>query len=179
MTRLIIVEGPDCSGKTTLAKALANGLNYNYVHMSGAPALHSAMAEYHAATLHSIEWTVGNVYGSGCVMDRSWPSEHVYGRLFRPHLVSRFPFVQQIDKIKTLRGIYIMCDSEEIVGLHNKEPDPSHHYDDGLFAAIVYEYRNLTTIMMMDGLPVIQYDRAKHLPQDFAKQVIKQCAANP
>ena len=78
--RLIILEGPDCSGKSTLAKALADRLLYHtLMHHGPYPRLTSQQlprfyAEGMATSLQ--RW-------HGLVMDRSWLSEQVYGPIYR------------------------------------------------------------------------------------------------
>src|SRR6266550_1572619 len=106
-TRFIIVEGPDSSGKTTLAKFLAERTQSLYWHSSGNKILHSVMPIYHLTMLDSIEENLK--MGRSVMLDRSWPSEFIYGREFRPQLVDNFPFKEFQDRISQLGGRYIFC----------------------------------------------------------------------
>lgn len=146
--RLLIIEGPDCSGKTTLAQFLAKQTHSLYWHMSGHPALHQAMTAYHWVSLESIEWNIKN--GRSVVLDRSWPSEFVYGREFRPALVDLFPFKNFQDKIAELHGKYIFCMDGEIESRFEKLHTSVNHknYDRGQFCNIVQGYQVLMDHML-------------------------------
>jgi hypothetical protein len=159
--RLFIIEGPDCSGKTTLAKFLSHKLDMVYMHMSGHPALHRAMPEYHQQTLDSIEWNMKE-NGMRFVLDRSWPSEWVYGREFRTHLVDRFPFKEFQDRLQGLGAKYVFCMDDKIEERHAAEHVPKNHlpYDRSDFHGVVVGYQILMTTMTVRP-DVYTYDLEK------------------
>ena len=79
MSRVIVLEGPDGSGKTTLAKKLSSELGWKYVHMS-APVPIDKPFDYWWAR---IQTEFAGSTPSGLIIDRLHPSEDVYGGLFR------------------------------------------------------------------------------------------------
>jgi len=84
MKRLFIIEGPDCSGKTTLAKRIAMMRNAMYIHATGSGKLFAAMLDYHLSIVKNASINLSN--GHDVVLDRLWPSEYVYGQIQRPTL---------------------------------------------------------------------------------------------
>lgn len=140
--RLFIVEGPDCSGKTTLAKHLAVQKEAVYLHASGAKSLHEAMQDYHESLLAIAKANLA--MGRNVVMDRFWPSEVVYGQALRP---ATHTLLYDVDKIiAMLEGhdvIYIFCDDPEVLQRHASQQDPDHPYDSPTFGRIVVNYLQL------------------------------------
>ena len=79
---LIVLDGCDGAGKTTLAAALANRHGHSLVHAALTPAGTDLFAKYHAILARP----------GPQVLDRSFVSELVYGPLDRGH--SRLTFAQ-------------------------------------------------------------------------------------
>lgn len=149
-SRLFIIEGPDCSGKTTLARHMAVQLGGTYLHASGHPALHAGMVEYHESILSAIEWNMAHDRGGHVfILDRFWPSEFVYGREFRTHLVDRYPFKEVQDRISKLGGKYVFCMDGHVGSRHAREHVPKNHvpYDGGQFSGVIIGYQALMSIM--------------------------------
>tara|TARA_R100000808_G_scaffold6841_3_gene20166 strand:- start:1829 stop:2380 length:552 start_codon:yes stop_codon:yes gene_type:complete len=111
---IIILEGPDCSGKTTLAKYLLTSLkgDYNYIHNSldenknfvwrdlerNIIKKHSSLYDSHLKSITKHK----NV-----IVDRLWPSELVYGSLFRSKLEYSIPELRK--EIQNYKTLYIGC----------------------------------------------------------------------
>jgi thymidylate kinase len=138
MRKLIILEGPDRAGKTTLGKFLAHRLDAYYYHMSGVPAFYPYMIHYHRKVLEDVLWNVED--GRTVILDRTWLSELIYGMHFRPELAKHFPFDDFKEQIRKARGLYIICLPDNAIQRHKEDPDPTHHYDDKNFAVIVSKY---------------------------------------
>ena len=66
----IILEGPDCAGKTTLATALKGKLvDYLYKH--------------HGQYKHAYKPHIETLKLQNVIIDRHWPSELIYSTIFR------------------------------------------------------------------------------------------------
>ncbi len=76
--RLTIFEGPDCSGKTTAAKAYAEATGARYVHFDALPHVSTGLARMYVETMLPAVLGYQDV-----VFDRSWLSEYPYGKVFR------------------------------------------------------------------------------------------------
>tara|TARA_B100000965_G_scaffold49041_2_gene36017 strand:+ start:5740 stop:6276 length:537 start_codon:yes stop_codon:yes gene_type:complete len=107
-----IIEGPDCSGKTTLAKALYFRLaTHKYVHSSLDNGQHCQRNVKGQITKH-----VDNLFHShldtlrlnkDIVIDRHWPSELVYGHIFREKLEYNISDMRRHANI--YKPVYIGC----------------------------------------------------------------------
>ena len=81
---IIVLEGPDAAGKTTLANTLiekfGGSKKARYIHSTWSPELEKVMDDYHLNTIHrAIELSRSKVV----ILDRSWLSELVYSEVFR------------------------------------------------------------------------------------------------
>ena len=76
--RLTIFEGPDGSGKTTLARAYAERTRAHYVHLGPFPRVSTGLARLYAEAMAPAVLGLADV-----VLDRSWLSERPYGDAFR------------------------------------------------------------------------------------------------
>jgi nicotinamide riboside kinase len=80
MTGIIVLEGPDCTGKSTLAKAIVEKFNGTYIHATWSKDLDRVMWEYH---LELVDRAVRESKDRVVVIDRLWLSEAIYGRIYR------------------------------------------------------------------------------------------------
>lgn len=86
--RIIVIEGADNTGKTTLAKFIANkwsaaGHPTIYFHFDHTERLGRAMFDYMRSVHENLLWCHDNL-GHSVVLDRSWPSEIIYGTVIGP-----------------------------------------------------------------------------------------------
>jgi thymidylate kinase len=173
MKNLIIVEGPDCSGKSTLAKYLVHRLGGVYWHASGHRHLHGGMGAYHANIIENIEWNLRhNPQCAPIILDRSWISEYVYANIFRPAYRGLFPYEAVRERIKILGGIYIICDHEKILELHDKERNPEHAYTNADFWRVVQDYRMFWKEHRDDD-DYAHYDMNKQTHQQVAEMILR------
>lgn len=157
--KLIIVEGPDCCGKTTLAKALAETLDAVYWHFTSSPALAEANTDYMRNGLENARDNLAQ--GRHVVFDRFWPSEWCYGRVLRPagRCVDQALTIR--DEAKDLDPIIIFCKDtdgmESAVKRHNANKDPEHPYRDHVYGQIYGNYLMLQTELQHDGTQSCAY----------------------
>src|SRR5574343_617646 len=161
MPKLYIVEGPDCSGKTALAKFLCRKLGAVYIHASGSKDFHAVMQAYHEALIATAEANIQ--LGLPVVMDRLWPSEYVYGMYFRPHVSERvYSYHKIFEKLDPLHPHYIFCHDDEIPKRHREHVDPSHPYSDTDIVAVMNGYVELVDSCFINGLNVTKYSIQEH-----------------
>lgn len=75
---VIVLEGPDGAGKTTLAEHLVKKYGGVYVHRTWSPEMN--VWDHHTEALKIAH---EKSYQELVVIDRLWPSEYIYGRVFR------------------------------------------------------------------------------------------------
>ena len=110
MPRLIICEGIDSTGKSTLSRFLSQELNAFYFHASGHKSLYNGMFAQHELILQNAIINLQN--GHNVVLDRHWPSELAYATVLRPELVDKYNFIKMVAMIEKLKPIYVHCTSE-------------------------------------------------------------------
>ncbi len=152
----IILEGPDCVGKTTLSKVLAKKWGAMLYHATARGKLVDAMCEYQLNILDNADTALREL-DQAVVLDRHWPSEVVYGQVYRPDNQSGFKMGDYAKRIRNLNGIYVFCDRPDVVEAHAAEQDPDHPYDMDSFRRIVTIYRETADTMRRQGYPVVNY----------------------
>lgn len=137
---LVVVEGPDCSGKTTLAKEIAASTGAVYFHCTYTEPLGLAMRDYQHNVLENA--LLGIERGEKWVIDRLWPSEVVYSKIFRTHMhPDAIKMAEELHAMVTsVDSIYIYCCDSEVVARHETMQDPEHPYPRDKFNALVDAY---------------------------------------
>lgn len=164
--QVFVIEGPDCSGKSTLAKELANRLSATLFHATGKRPLYEtigAMTAYHRNILDN---TAINVFGLGrpVVLDRHWPSEMCYGPVLRPELHSReeYPWREMASMLQMMGVTYVWCLSEKSIDEHEKHQDIDHPYTREQYASIYDRYLHQYRVSLGYGAGhSVVYDRSK------------------
>ena len=105
----IVLEGPDCVGKTTLAKALMEKLGHDATYLHLIYRFRNNIFLYHLAAL---EQCIKNLQDGPVVLDRWWPSEICYAAAFRGG--SDFPEeARMLDRVGMRYGaLYVVCRPE-------------------------------------------------------------------
>jgi len=98
---LILVEGPDKAGKTTLAKRLSYLLGWHYLHTGPAPDLNKAFEHNLNALL---------VYRDKVVIDRLHLSTRVYGPIFHnQNLLSTYDIEVLEGLLRSKKAMVVYC----------------------------------------------------------------------
>ncbi len=106
--QLLILEGSDCSGKTTLANKIIDFYgkdNCNYIHSS----FHKKMdvLKDHTQTLDE---AIGNLKNyTITILDRHWISECIYGKVYRQGCSYGNEAINFHNRIMQYNGQYILC----------------------------------------------------------------------
>ena len=109
--RLIVLDGSDCSGKTTLANHLADFYGAFVIHRTYTPELDKRMPEYLGEAISFYETTGGIV-----VIDRLILSEYVYSSVYRDGMLWDNERVKLLDRLEKLGAMHVIClpsDSEQ------------------------------------------------------------------
>lgn len=98
---IFIIEGPDGSGKTTLANKIAQMTGYKVVHRTQ-PKTQEEKDEMMSDYLHFAN-TTRNV-----ILDRCWYSEMVYGKVMRDESYIDYPEMYALEKALLRHGAMII-----------------------------------------------------------------------
>lgn len=117
---IIILDGPDGSGKTTLAKAMIDryGERCKYLHITRRK---QQLLWYYASLKNAWLW---NQEGYHVVIDRSWTSECIYSKVYHPKQRPQYDhLVRMIHRISlSIKALNVLCipsewDNEEYAKL--------------------------------------------------------------
>lgn len=113
---MIIIEGADCTGKTTLAKKICEFQNAQYIHCS----YHDSwnIKVYHRLLLHSAG-KLEEMANVPCVIDRWALSEAAYGTTYRDGPSYDTAALCQ-EAIKAYNPTFILCRTDSAIGTHNR-----------------------------------------------------------
>lgn len=154
---IVIVEGPDGAGKTTLIEQLKQGSRNAVYHHFGAPASDEEAFDYYktyAAAINSCTPDVLNIF------DRSWYSDMVYGPVMRGRLEMSREHADMLAAMVVANGggMVIYCTAplkvlwsrcrtrgEEYVTKYEQLKDIAERYADVMRNCVRY-------------LPVVRYD---------------------
>ena len=168
MNKLIILEGPDNMGKTTLAKEIIGSVN-NGVYLHGIKVGDTkAQKRYHHNLL---DIAVANLdLKSDCVIiDRHWISHLVYNRY--PGFCEKYYHTTDnseeyskefIERLKLLKAVYVFCYSEKGEEEYSKNIDPDHPYTVKEYKEYCKVYRDFYLSFSNNNPRVFQYDFTQH-----------------
>lgn len=152
--RVIIVEGPDGAGKTTLARALCEQLSARYEHFGPLPQFKS---HQDPSRLYA-EAMLPAVHGhQHVVMDRSWLSERPYGKICR-NGENRISMASQrmLERLAMRCGaVVVLCKPpiDRIIESYARRKQIEYASSEEIITKIYYEYNAFRT-----ELPVCHYD---------------------
>lgn len=103
---IIIIEGPDGSGKTTLANKIKEQTGYMLLHRSHhTDAKPDSLFDEYAQVIKA---------GKNCIMDRGWYSEMVYGPVMRDGSLITYPQMYELERLLAKSGaLLIYCTAPE------------------------------------------------------------------
>lgn len=90
--KCIIIDGPDCTGKTTLCQKLSDIYNIPIYHLTYYDNPEQHYSQFKEATEMMLDW-IRNGHEGGFILDRYILSEFAYHNVYRPEL----PLVKDAD----------------------------------------------------------------------------------
>lgn len=148
MSKLIIIEGPDECGKTTLATGLCRILDCTYVHCTASPNLFQGLEDYHNAMVEMVRRNRFINPNASFIFDRFWPSEVAYGlRLLRRE--SKYEWKEIENQLAEAGAIYIWCFSSKGWSRYQEgHTDPAHALTQVEYRQIYQNYNEIRGEMM-------------------------------
>lgn len=157
---IFILAGTECTGKTTLAKALAKDTNSIYIH-NKAP-----KTEVERIAMQAMYYEqICSYSGYNLVFDRSWYCEMVYGPIFRGSSAISLSAMHTLESVVSNNGggmiIYCTSSLPEIwATLNSRGDDMVQNFSDLSKTWYGYEEVIMNTKHM---LPIVKYDFRKNL----------------
>lgn len=147
---LIILEGPDGAGKTTLAEKIAKSSKYMLLHRSKPKTeeeKQNMMAEY-LQVIRS---------GKNMIFDRCWYSEMVYGRIMRDDSCITYPEMYELERLLLKCGAILIYCTDKPETLWKRCGDRGEDYikDYKKFLDICKAYDELMKVPHL--IPVVKY----------------------
>jgi len=168
---IFVIDGVDASGKTTLARCMADKLNCTNIHHT-----YDAGWSHRQLLDHHLEWLFSYSSGENIVLDRSWPSCQVYGSVFR-NIDDEIP-CKAFRRMFNLMGVcYIFALPERTLWQEKYDTMCSKRdemYGDDPRMGVVYEaFHHLACDMFMNEQHCYKYDMHRHDMEAFADDKIK------
>lgn len=141
MKGLIILEGPDAVGKTTLAKAIVKRCDGHYIHMTYFKNM-NVWKEHGKGLMKAVAMSSKKLV----VLDRHWMSEQVYGSVFRDGPVPPHAARMMDRVILKHAGLYVMClpsTKQQAINRYLKMKAREMYQDEGGMAKVVDRYYEL------------------------------------
>ena len=173
MKGIIILDGPDCCGKTTLQNFLVKEYDAWELHLTYPAPAPMNMLEYQT---REMMYAIGLSQNNLVVVDRHWISEQIYAKVFRGG--SPWPMMGRLMQRVWMRfsAVTVLCvplNASETVDRHASEKDPKHPYDNENFEEPCFQYMLFTA--GKEGNPFfIRYrieDEGRHM-DFFTRRVI-------
>lgn len=155
---IIILEGPEGAGKTTLANKLAKMLDFPYIHRSK-PRSEKEKQEMYESYLQIV------YSGQNTIFDRCWYSEIVYGKIMRDQSYITIEQMHELESamVKNGGGIIIHCtDDTDLLWKRSQERGENYITEYDKLAAIKHEYEWLMH-KVWHHVPVVRYELSKSL----------------
>lgn len=160
---LVILEGPDGAGKTTLAKRVADDLDARYVHLPQLPHVKQGLFRVY------VEAMLPALLGyQAVVMDRCWLSEQPYGQVYRPTEGQRVDYLDT----RMLERLAMRCAAtvihcrpplEACLASYRSRKGEEMLKSEAQLAEVYALYGKVTT-----DLPSVHYDYTDPVSKDFS-----------
>ena len=143
--KLIIVEGPDECGKTTLVKQLTKAYHLVPFHCTASKKLFPALADYHWNILDNVKLMLAE--GHNVILDRYFPSELAYGSTMGRGNHYNKTALELHKEVIMLDCLFIFCSSEGAWNRYKQgHVDPAHSLNEQQYKAITKTYEELSGI---------------------------------
>ena len=146
---IIIIEGPDGSGKTTLAKKIAEQAGYEYIHNVQPEHEGQDMAQMYDDLIKG---------HTNLVLDRAWYSEMAYGPTMRDHSCISYPDMYWLEKLVAKKGGMIIYCTDSVNTLWKRCQKRGEDYIKykADFADICAAFEEIMSVPHI--IPVVKYD---------------------
>lgn len=176
---IVILEGPDGAGKSTLAQALYNALSgdddTSLIHHGPYKGLESnELAKTYFGSM-----TSALTYNKHVILDRSWYSESIYGDVYRSG-ANRIPMIyrRMLERAALSRGaILVKCLPSLEACLEAFEGRPEYLDSTAQLTQVFNAYHDWT--FHRDDFPAVVYNRELEFNRETHKAILRYTPENP
>lgn len=154
---IIILEGPDGAGKTTLANYLRDKFGYMIVHRSKPETLEDKLRMYE-------QYRNSILKGDNLIWDRCWYSEMVYGPVMRDQSYIDLNQMYEYEELLRVRGAVLIHCTDEIELLWKRMQERGEPYikDIEVLDRLRVNYEFLMH-KVPHRIPVLRYELSKNM----------------
>jgi thymidylate kinase len=176
---ILILEGPDGAGKTTLAETLRQRFQGNGMVHIVKHGPYTGVESEHLCRIYFRAMSPALTFDDTVIMDRSWISEPIYGEVYR-NGQNRIdlPRKRMLERVALSRGaVVIHCqpDFETCAETFEKRPDEEYLDDISQLEQVYEEYEALPLIT---NLPTVRYDYTRDTVDELLDKVAKVSTKN-
>ena len=171
---ILILEGPDGAGKTTLAETLRQRFQNNGMVHIVKHGPYTGVEPEHLCRIYFRAMSPALTFNDTVIMDRSWISEPIYGEVYR-NGANRIdvPRKRMLERVALSRGaVVIHCqpDFETCAETFEKRPEQEYLDDVSQLEQVYEEYEALPLIT---NLPTVHYDYTRDTVDALLDKVAK------
>lgn len=176
---ILILEGPDGAGKTTLAETLRQRFQGNGMVHIVKHGPYTGIEPEHLCRIYFRAMSPALTFDDTVIMDRSWISEPIYGEVYR-NGQNRIdmPRKRMLERVALSRGVVVIhCqpDFETCAETFEKRPDEEYLDDINQLEQVYEEYEALPLIT---NLPTVHYDYTCDTVDELLDKVAKVSTKN-
>jgi thymidylate kinase len=176
---IIILEGPDGGGKTTLSEKLRQMLNHERLTNVVKHGPYTGMSSEELCKTYFRSMSQALTYDDHVILDRSWLSEPIYGEVYR-NGVTRvdMPRHRMLERVALTRGaVVIHCQPEFALCVDTFKTRKDIEYLDTT-EQLGKVYDAYETLPMHTCLPIVHYDYEKDTVSDLLEKVMAKSVPN-
>jgi len=171
---ILILEGPDGAGKTTLAETLRQRFQNNGMVHIVKHGPYTGVEPEHLCRIYFRAMSPALTFNDTVIMDRSWISEPIYGEVYR-NGANRIdvPRKRMLERVALSRGaVVIHCQPDFEVCAETFEKRTEEEYLDDI-SQLEQVYDEYEALPLITNLPTVHYDYTRDTVDELLDKVAK------
>jgi thymidylate kinase len=176
---IIILEGPDGSGKTTLSEKLRQMLNIDRMTNVIKHGPYTGVSTEDLCKTYFRSMASALTYDDHVIMDRSWLSEPIYGNVYR-NGINRIDKQRQrmLERVALARGaVVVHCQPDFALCVDTFKMRKGEEYLDNV-EQLGAVYEGYESLPLQTCLPVIHYDYEKDDVKSLLQKIVARSVVN-
>jgi thymidylate kinase len=169
---ILILEGPDGAGKTTLAETLRQRFQNNGMVHIVKHGPYTGVEPEHLCRIYFRAMSPALTFDDTVIMDRSWISEPIYGEVYR-NGANRIdtPRKRMLERVALSRGaVVVHCQPDFEVCAETFEKRPEEEYLDDI-SQLEQVYNEYEALPLITNLPTVHYDYTRDTVDELLHKI--------